>query len=104
MSKLSEKVRPNVEAAPWVIYEIANLEDQLTEAQAEIERLFRNFVQSQKKLSRMREVAELARQFNDGVRARVSLKEPHYTASSILKDMLEKALADGKDDGGRDGV
>lgn len=39
MSKLSEKVRPNVEAAPWVIYEIANLEDQLTEAQAEIERL-----------------------------------------------------------------
>lgn len=42
-----------------------------------------------------REAMELAQQFNDGIRARVALKEPHYTASSILKDMLAKALAVG---------
>jgi hypothetical protein len=44
---------------------------------------------------KMRTALELAQQFNDGVRARVALKEPHYTASSILKDMLSKVLADG---------
>ncbi len=45
-------------------------------------------------LGRLREALGLAQQFNDGVRARVALKEPHYTASSILKDMIQKALGD----------
>jgi hypothetical protein len=39
MSKLSDRVRPDVEAASWVIEEIERLEAQLAKVKAENERL-----------------------------------------------------------------
>lgn len=36
---LSERLRPNVECAPWVIGEVQSLESQLTESQAEVKAL-----------------------------------------------------------------
>lgn len=47
--KLSDKLRPNSEAAPWVVEEVKKLEDELAEARRDAERY--RWLQSQARLS-----------------------------------------------------
>lgn len=69
---------------------------QLEAAQARIEKLEEKIgdydLQWATSEAKLKDTLKIAQQFNNNLRARVALKEPHYTESSILKDMLEKSL------------
>jgi ubiquinone biosynthesis protein UbiJ len=39
MSKLSERIRPNSEAAPWVIEEVKRMEQDIERLRAEVQQL-----------------------------------------------------------------
>jgi hypothetical protein len=42
MSKLSERIRPGVEAAPWVCEEVSSLEKRLAEAEETLDDVYRH--------------------------------------------------------------
>ena len=120
-AKLTERIRPNVEAAPWVIYEISNLEDQLSEALATNDLLkstnvssCRQLSEAQAEIERLRGALEftlgctrnlLGNPEETGLTAGMSPMFYHtlsYEGDMELRDKYFKAkqaLAEGKDDG-----
>jgi predicted urease superfamily metal-dependent hydrolase len=78
------EIRKRLEAGEYEAYYLSPAQD--------IRRLLDAVEERDREIERLRGALELSQQFVLAVRARVALKEPHYTASSVLKTMLEAIL------------